>query len=98
MICVDSNENACDRKLQKALNKIGLVEASKSFAPYSLPLSYIRVSKQIDSIWISPSLIPTNLSIIPHYFSVGDHQYFIVDFPIEICMGNGFILIIKTKM
>ena len=61
-------------------------------------LSHIRRSNQINSIWISPSLNPTNLSIIAHYFGIRDHCCFIVDFAIKIFIGKGFILIVKLKI
>ena len=39
-----------------------------------------------------------NLSIIPYYFEVGDYWYFIVDFPVDIFIGEGFIPIIKVEI
>ena len=35
---------------------------------------------------------------MPHYFAAGDHRSFIIDYLIEIFMGDGFILIIHHDM
>ena len=49
-------------------------------------------------MWTTPNTILSSLSIILHYFEVGDYRYFVVDFPIEIILGNRFILIVKAEM
>ena len=39
-----------------------------------------------------------NLSIIPYYFEVGNYHYFIINFLIEIFLGEGFIPIVKVEI
>ena len=43
-------------------------------------------------------MMPLSLSILPHYFSVGNHRCFIVDFPLEYFIAEGSIPIIKPEM
>ena len=64
-----------------------------------LPVAYhILGSQQIDEIWSTLNITSSALSIMPHYFTAGDHRSFIVDFPIEIFIGNRFIPIICYDM
>ena len=85
-------------KLPNLLEETGLVESSALFSNDLLLLSYITESIQIDAIWISPNLKPSKLSIIPHYFEMGDHRVFIANFPIEYFIREGFVLIMKSDM
>jgi len=39
-----------------------------------------------------------NLSIIPHYFEIGNYHYFMINFLIEIFLGEGFIPIVKADV
>ena len=55
-------------------------------------------STQIDEIWITPNVIPSSLSILLYYFSIGDHRCFIVDFPMEYFIGEGTIPIVQSEI
>ena len=35
---------------------------------------------------------------MPHYFGVRNHCSFVIDFPLEFFIGDGFILIEQAKM
>ena len=77
---------------------MGLIEASllASIVP-PLP-SYISGSKQIDRVWVIPNITPSSTSILPHYFSVGDHYCFILDFDHKLFFEDDLILIVKYEM
>ena len=45
-----------------------------------------------------PDINPIVVSIKPHYFRVGDYCCIINDFPSEILLGLGFILICKSEI
>jgi len=53
---------------------------------------------QIDAVWVSPLLKPCTSSIAPFYLEAGNHIIFIVDFPIELVMGDRFILICRPSI
>ena len=91
IVCLDANEYFKDEKLAKRLEEISLIETSHLFSNKNLEPSHINRSQQIDSIWTSPTLIPQSLSTIPYYFGVGDHKYFIVNFPYELILVKGYI-------
>ena len=42
--------------------------------------------------------MPSSLSILPYYFSIGDHRCFIVDFLMEYFIREGTIPIVQSEM
>ena len=76
------------------LNAIELIKASSYFSSETPLLSYISGSIQIDGIWTTLNIMPLSLSILPHYFGIGNHRYFIVDFPLEYFIAEGTIPIV----
>ena len=42
-------------------------------------------------MWTSPNHIQSLLSIMPNYFSIGEHRCFTIDFPKDLILGEGFI-------
>ena len=87
-----------DRKMQRTLQSAGLIELSSLFSNDRPLASHTSGSKQIDAVWATPNVNPTNLSILPHHFAVGDHRCFIVDFPMDSFMGDGFVPIVRPEM
>ena len=87
-----------DSKVQHVLQNIGLVELSQIFLNNLLVASHILGSQQIDTIWSTPNINLSSLSILPYYFAVGDYRYFVIDFPIDYFIGDGFIPIICPEM
>ena len=53
---------------------------------------------QIDTVWVSPFLRSCAFSIAPFYLGVGNYRIFIIDFPMELVMGDRFILICRPSM
>ena len=80
------------------LEAIELVETSRLFSNKPSEASHILGLQQIDTIWMTPNFTLSVLSIIPYYFAVGDHRYFIIDFPMHLFMGEGFIPIARPEM
>ena len=44
------------------------------------PASYITGSKQICSLWVSPNIKPSIVSILLYYFRAYDYRYIVLDF------------------
>ena len=87
-----------DRKLQQAFNSLGLIEIASLFSNEPPPASHITGLKQICRVWISPNILPSTASMLPHYFGVGDYRYLVLDFLKELFLGDGFIPIYKPGM
>ena len=98
ILSIDGNENMSDRKMQRSLQSEGLIELSSLFSNDRPLASHTSGSKQIDAVWETPIINPTNLSILLHHFAVGDHRCFIVDFPMYSFMGDSFIPIVTPEM
>ena len=59
---------------------------------------HIIGSKQIDTIWTSPQILLSSISIIPHYFSIGDHRAIVADFLKNTFFGDRYIPIIRPEI
>ena len=94
---VDVNEDSANSPLQRRLSSLGLIESSSKFTTKPMP-SHFSGSKQIDGIWVTPNLTPSSISVLLHYFSVGDHRCFIADFSKDLFFGEGTIPIVKAEM
>ena len=80
ILAADINEHIIDGVLLRALKNIGMIEAHVKKFDLPGPASHITGSKPIDSIWVSHDVIPTEVSVFPHRFGVGDHRVILVDF------------------
>ena len=98
ILSIDANENIRDRKLQQAFNSLGLIETTSLFSNEPLLAFHVIGSKQICGVWVSPNILPSTTLILPHYFDIGDHRYLVLDFPIELFLGDRFIPIYKSEV
>jgi len=98
ILCLDSNEDMTSGRLFKVFTQMGLIETYKTQTQLPPPNSFFKGTRQLDAIWVSPSLHPKSTSITPHFFGVGDHRTIIVDFDVESILGNGFIPFCPQKM
>ena len=80
------------------LTGLELIKTSTLFSNTPPPASHVTESKQICGVWVSPNMLPSSASMLPYYFGVEDHRCFILDFPKELFLGDGFILIHKPEM
>ena len=92
------NEDSRNSHLQRLLESMGLIESSSQFSTDPPLPSHISGSKQIDGLWVTPNLLPSRASILPHYFGVEDHRAFILDFPSNLFLGEGFIPTARIEM
>ena len=57
MLRIDGNENMSDSKMQRVLQRTGLIELSSMFSNEPLFASHTSGSKQIDAVWPTPNKI-----------------------------------------
>ena len=50
--------------------------------------THYRGQEQTDAIWISKDLVVTKATVLPFFFSIGDHQDFVMDVPEELNLCN----------
>ena len=62
------------------------------------PSSHITGSNQFNTIWTTPNLKLSRLSVLSYYFRIRDHCIIIADFLIDFFMSNGFNPIVKYEM
>jgi len=91
ILCLDSNENMITGRLFKLFTTLGLIETYKAQTHLPLPNSFFKGSKQLDAVWVSPSLTPQATSVTPHFFGIGDHRTIVVNFNIKSILGSDFI-------
>ena len=80
ILAADINEHVIDGVLPRALKNLGMIEAHVKKFDLPGPASHITGSKPIDGIWVSHDVTPTEVSVFPHRFGVGDHRVILVDF------------------
>jgi len=88
ILVADINKYVVDSKLAKSLRQIGLTEAFYRKFRKASPALYSSRSMKIDSVWLIDNIIPTNVSILPYKFSIGDHRFILVDFNINKIIGR----------
>ena len=93
-----SNEDIILGRLFKCFKSIGLIETFKSIHDESPPVSFIEESKQLDIVWVSPSLQLKLVSITPFLFGIGDYRVIILDFNVELILRLGFIPIYPVNI
>ena len=87
-----------DGKLAQILKNLGLIEILYLFPDKNSEPSHINDSQKINSIWTTPNLIQQSLSIMLHYFKLGNYRCFIVNFSHKSIIGKGFILIVRSEI
>ena len=95
---LNSNEDIILGRLFKCFKSIGLIETFKSIHDESPPVSFIEESRQLDIVWVSPSLQPKLVSITPFLFGIGDYRVIILDFNVELILRLGFIPIYPVNI
>ena len=83
---------------RKRLKRQDLLNLLAYFCSDPPPASHIIGSKQMCGVWTSPNLRPISGSMLPHYFGVGDHRCFVLDFSVDTFLGEGFVPICKPEM
>ena len=69
ILTVDANEHAVKVKLARQLKTLGIVESFYTkFNPKGGPVSYFRGRHQIDEVWCTRNVMPTEVSICPYHF------------------------------
>ena len=89
ILAADINEYVINGKLPKELKRIGMIEAHVK--KFNLPrlASHITSSEPIDGVWVTDDVTPTEVSILPHKFSAGDHRVILVDFNLDQILERG---------
>ena len=72
ILCTDMNKESKNGKLAKLFCENGLMPSSSVFSNEKPLPCHISGSKQIDEVWIFPSLQPSDSSVLPHYFCIGE--------------------------
>ena len=75
-----------------------MIEALSQFSTAPILHLHISGSNQIDSVWITLRIVPKAVSILLHYFSIGDHYCFFVDFLLEYFLGKELLPISRLEM
>ena len=98
LICLDTNKNMINGRIVKIFKEIRLTESTSFFHSRAPPAMFVEGRYQIDRVWSSLRLRPCTASIAPFYLGVGDHRIFIVNFPKELIIGEGFVPIYKPSI
>ena len=85
-------------KLRRSFSKLGPIEMSQLFSSTLALATYFRGRYQIDTVWVTPNIIPSVASIVLLNFGVGNYRVFVIDFLTELILGNKFMLIYKVEM
>ena len=75
--------------MPKELKRIGIIEAHVKKFNLPGPASHITGSKPIDGIRVTDDVTPTEVSILPHKFGVGNHRVILVDFNLDQILERG---------
>jgi len=75
-----------------------LIEASQLFNSGPPLATFAEGQHQIDGVWSSLRMHPRAASIVLFHLGVGDHRIFVVDFPKDLIMGEGFVPLCKLSM
>ena len=84
--------------LARVFQSLGLLEIIEIFYQSVEQPTFHEERHQIDKVWVSPLLKPYTSSIALFYLGIGDYRIFIIDFPIELVIGDRFILICRPSM
>ena len=86
ILMLDGNENMQTRKWAKALKcePYNMIDNIRSkVVNLRFPMHY-RGQEQISAIWILKDLEATKAPVLSFFFSIGDHQWFVIDVPEEL--------------
>ena len=91
ILCIDANKNMSHGKFSESLRKLGLVDAVSARHPsLSPPSTWNRGKRQIDAIWVTKDLIPSQSCFLPFGMGIGDHQGIVIDLPNSVLLGEQF--------
>ena len=88
ILTMDTNEHMVTGKLDRQLQKLGLVEAYSDKFKSLGPASCFRGRHQVDGVWCTRGIVPTSVSTCPFNFGAGDHIVYEVDFQVKIIVGD----------
>ena len=85
-------------RIAKMFKEIRLIESTSFFYSGAPPTTFIEGRNQIDRVWSSLRSRLYTTSIALFHLDVGDHRIFIVNFPKELIIGEGFVPIYKPSI
>ena len=92
ILMMDGNEDMLKGPLSRMLrtdelemNEVVTTKTNREKIP-----TFIRGSRQIDGIWLTPDVEMAKCTLLPFHFGVGDHRAILVDIPSASILGDSF--------
>lgn len=94
VLCIDANENVLDGDFNTIMIEIGLINAHHQYGTEDLPPTPDCGSTPISAIYVSATLVPTQLGILAHGEGIeGDHRNMYLDFDQRNFLGDDLHII-----
>ena len=95
ILMIDGNENMRTGALAKRLKQrdINMRDSIREKVGSLKFPTWFRGQEQIDAIWVSDELKVESATMLPFFFSIGDHRGIMIDIPEHMLLGNKLIKI-----
>ena len=90
ILFLDSNEDMSEGILQRMLvgEDLEMIDAVSQQSKMPGPPTFVRGSRQIDAVWITPDIQVASACFTPFYFGIGDHRGIVIDIPKTSLIGG----------